>query len=260
MAKRVGITPQVYAQPLFDGLKALGTASDPAFDLVTANPAHLALRLRQDELDGAFLSPLDYARGGPSLCVIVGPALVSQGESHSVSLVFRKNIHNIATIAADPAFASEIVLAHLILAEKYDAAPTIVPFSSSIEESLLRADAVLVSDGDEDILDAYPNRLDLVDEWDDISGLPYVHGFWVVREGAMLLEETDELRRRSTAGSASPEAQRFTHFRYELDPEANAGLNEFFRFVFYHGILNGIPDVRLIGPQRNIEVPRSSMN
>ena len=258
MAKRVGITPQVYAQPLFDGLKALGTDSDPAFDLATASPAHLALRLRQEELDGAFLSPIDYVRGGHSLRVIPRPALVSQGESQAVSLVFRDGIHRVSTIAADPAFASEIVLAHLILAEKYDAAPTIVPISSSIEESLLRADAVLVPDGDESIIKAFPNRLDLVDEWDDVSGLPFVHGLWVVREGAWLPEETEFLVSRSVSGTTSPPTERFERFRFELDSEANAGLHEFFRFAFYHGILEEIPEVRLIGPLPNADVPQKS--
>ena len=260
MAKRVGITPQVYAQPLFDGLKSLGTNNDPVFDLVTASPAHLALQLRQEELDGAFLSPIDYARGGPSLRILPVPALISRGESKSIALVFREGLDHIATIAADPGFASEIVLAHLILAEKYDVAPTTVALTSTIEESLLVADAILVADSKKDIIEAYPNRLDLVDEWEDIAGLPFVHGIWVVRDGAWLQQETDELRKRSAISISSLKDKGSDRFRYELDSEATAGLTEFFRFVFYHGILKEIPDVRFVDPQRNPVVPQPSAN
>ena len=59
MRKRIGIVTHRYAQPLFYALKKL---PEKEFSLIEDIPARLAILLRQNNLDGAFLSPFDYAK------------------------------------------------------------------------------------------------------------------------------------------------------------------------------------------------------
>jgi len=93
------------------------------------------------------------------------------------------------------------------------------------------------------------NKLDLVDEWYDLTELPYVHGFWAFREE--VLEELDfkQIERQSLSQTGmlakfGDDAEYLESFRYELNEGALRGLSEFYRMAFYHGIMKEIPDVR----------------
>jgi len=108
-------------------------------------------------------------------------------------------------------------------------------------------------------------HLDLVEEWFDLTGLPYVHGCWVVREGHWAESDSDLLREAKTRGTKdlsavassaakhplSPEtvAAYLSSFSYDLGEEQEASLSEFFRYSFFHGVLGDIPDINLASPE-----------
>jgi hypothetical protein len=59
------------------------------------------------------------------MCTIIpGPAVAS---ARGIMLAFRPGLRTVATLAADPARVSEIILARIILAEEFDSSPAIVP-------------------------------------------------------------------------------------------------------------------------------------
>ncbi|MBI1806891.1 MAG: hypothetical protein HYR76_07565 [Ignavibacteria bacterium] len=248
MPARLGIIPDRYARPLFSGLLEL---RDTVIELVQDTPTRLAIQLRQAQLDGAFLSPIDYAKNYSHYHIVPDIGAVSEGESGAALLLFRENMQTMKTLAVDPNSSSEIVLAHLILAEKYDIMPTLVPFEGSSEEGLKRADAV-VAVGDTALrLKTHTNKLDLVDEWKDISDMPFVHGIWVVRNDSLsdsVVAKIAESRDKgpNSMGEASPgyDDLSISQFRYDLDEEAVDAMNEFFRMAYYHGILKDIPEVK----------------
>ncbi len=247
MAKRIGLVPHRYAEPL---ARALAGRGSPAFDLVREMPARLALKLRRNELDGAFLSPVDLAREHRSYRIVRGAGIVSGGESGSILLFFREHAKRITTLAFDPASSSEAVLAHIVLAEKFESAPKLVPVENPAREGWEKADAVLLV-GDAVLSEAgRTNRLDLVDEWMDISDLPFVHHVCVAREGALSDQEISLLGRRAAEARdpGRPGDPQGAGFRYTLDDEAADGLNEFLRMAYYHGILKDIPEVRFFEP------------
>jgi chorismate dehydratase len=247
MPKRIGIPSLVYSRPVSDGLRK---KAGRAFELVEGAPAQLAYELRQAALDGAFLSPIDYARDYSRLMLVPDVGAVSEGESGAILLVFHEKTRKIETVCADPAFASEVVLAHLVLVEKYGIAPQIVPFAGPWEEALGKADAVLAA-GDEALsLARTPNKMDLVDEWKDITEFPYVHGVWAVRENALTERELRLIVEGTRLGEkqlpTGAEMGFFHHFRYRLDEPAVNGLTEFYRMAYYHGILKDIPEIRFV--------------
>ncbi len=224
--RRIGILPDLVARPLFTRFDA------PGYDIVRDVPGALAMKLRGEQLDGAFLSPIDAARGLPGCRPAGNGCLVSRPGSGTAKLLFRSGIREIRTLAADPGRTSEIVLAHLVLVEQYDTAPTIVPKTGDPGALLAACDAVLVA-GDA-AASASDDGIDLVGEWAQMSDLPFVHGLWYAKAGELdpALFSEPEIDR-----AALPEG-----VSYRFDDEARSGVAEFIRMAYYHGILGEIPE------------------
>jgi len=215
------------------------------FDIFEDTSAKLTIKLRQGILDGAFLSPIDYARDYSKYRILPSVGAVSQGESGSILLFFKERVRKISTLAVDPNYTSEIVLAHILLAEKYGTAPKILPTRTYHDGIRSQADAVLlVGDAALEMRDK-TNKLDLVDEWEDVTDLPYVHGIWVLREDSFTRAEADALTLCAQMGAGKVN-QGHAEFRYDLDESAVSGLSEFFRMSYYHGILKDLPDIRFL--------------
>lgn len=248
MEKRLGIINHLYARPLFHGLAE--ARDGPGFHLVRDVSAQLAIKLRQRHLDGAFLSPIDYARDYSFYRIIPGVCAASRGESLTVGLFFNEHLREVRRLAVDASSGSEVVLAHLVLREKYDITPQIVPVDAPLEVSLKKADAALLV-GDACLaMRERMNRIDLVDEWTDLTGLPFVHGLWVAREEALSDEEIGAIIQSGStaaaaiAGELDEERRKYLgSFLYEQDEEIIEGLSEFYRLAYYHGILPDIPDI-----------------
>jgi len=246
VAKRLGIVSDRYAKPLFDPLK-----EEKKFILQEGFPAELAIRLRHKELDGAFLSPIDFAKNYSSYRILPEIAAVSERDSGAVLLIFREDGRSIKKIGVNPAFESEIVLASVIFTEKYEIHPGIVPSRNGIACIDLNADAYLACGKEAQESGGYTNKIDLVDEWYDVTELPYVHGFWAIREGSLERGDIDMIIKagKEGAGKGGGADSRGAgsgagRFRYSLGEHEIYALNEFYRMAYYHGIIRDIPDLR----------------
>jgi predicted solute-binding protein len=124
--------------------------------------------------------------------------------------------------------------------------------------------------GDDSIRCAHTreNILDLTEEWVEMTGLPYVHGFWTGREHALTAEELLAVQESCTVGvglidaiAADASARHrlgnltgedlrayLAGFTYDLTEDVEAGLKEFLRFAFYHGILPDVPELQYYDP------------
>jgi predicted solute-binding protein len=227
--RRIGIVPDLVARPLFTKF------GEPEFDVVRGVPGALALKLREQQLDGAFLSPIDVVRAPGGLRPAGGGSLVARAGGNTARMLFREGIREIRTLSVDPGRTSEIVLAHLVLVEQYDTAPKIVPRKGTPEEGLLECDAVLVAGDEATGARAVEDGLDLVEEWMEISDLPFVHGLWYVRDGAFEGDSAGLFSCDAPGSGAGPVS-------YDFDDEARSGLSEFIRMAYYHGILREIPE------------------
>jgi predicted solute-binding protein len=264
----------LYLKPLLEGLEG----SDPPFRRLVDIPATIALAMsrptgtpsgKRIQLEGqgcAFLSPIDYARYGAEYCIVPGIAVSSSHPTGAVELYVRSDIRNIATMAVDVRVTSEIILAKIILTEKYpnfdkQTSFQIIPMLPNLDAMLARADAALV-------VNFAPSkrergtifRLDLVEEWNDIAERPYVHGFWVGRQNKMYADDLQRLIQARTAGTSSlrtvaerharafqlsvDEAEQYlSSFSYQLGQEQIDSLQEFMSYAFYYGVLPDIPEI-----------------
>lgn len=259
--KRLGVVDALYCQPLLHGL-ASGEEFLPVHDV----PARLALQLRSGDLDAAFLTPIDYARESSSCRIVPGIGVASRQATGTVCVFFNENLHTISSVAIDPSSVSEIILSRIILAEEFDLNPSFIPLQGPLPVLLGKADAAVLA-GDACLLmaDSHPNRLDLVEAWNDLTGLPYVHGFWCAKESALSNAQVVSLQEAIRQSLASPnDFARSLHsrslvssfplafyrsyldaFSYTLEEDDLRGLGEFIRYAYYHGVLPDVAEVNL---------------
>jgi chorismate dehydratase len=259
---RLGLTPEHYCAPVFRGLD-----QNPRFECKTDVVTRNAIRLREHELDAAFLSMIDYARESSDYSIIPGIAVSSRTPTNSIVLLFKEGLHTITTIAVNPASTSEIVLASILLGERFDVHPQLLPMTGSPEEMLGAADAVLFVGNEASVqLRGRQNTMDLVEEWNDLTDLPFVHGFWSVREPGLEkgditliqkacrdgLQSMDEIARAvATTETTSPDSMKayLRSFSYTFGEEEQEAVTEFLRYAYYHGVLPDIADLTFYSDQ-----------
>lgn len=243
----LGIPGDISCRPFSDALRSAGR-----FEVILDAPAVLAQRLEHRILNGALLSPIDYAKNASEYLVVPGSAVSSQSGNESIVIHFRRGVKAVRTLAVQPVSASDIILAKILLAERFDIEPRIVPLEGSLESMLARADAALLA-GEAALgsVQERPEALDLVEEWIAATDLPYVHGFWCARESSLTQPEwtllgglagsVEELS-PSEDGPAPAEL-----FSYDFPETVQEGIREFLRYAYYHGILPDVPDLRFFG-------------
>jgi chorismate dehydratase len=254
----VGIPNLLSCLPLAEGLQ-----QNDFFTLVRDQPAVLAHKLEMRALSASYVSPVEYARNASEYLIFPGTAVVSPAGNHSLVMSFRRGIHHVATLAVPPTSASDIVLATILLAERFDIHPRLVPVTGDLASMLAKADAALLA-GDFALESVRSDSLDLVEEWIATTDLPYVHGFLVARENALSPEERDAVSSACGRGLARVEAAggddalKIARFEYTFSDDAKEGVTEFLRYAYYHGILPDVPELRFFDePGRDPEPGRN---
>ena len=230
----LGVPPHRFARPLWEPLR-----QHTGYSLQEDSPTKLAIQLRNHEIHSALLTPIDYARDYAIYRIAPRAGIASRGESRAITLSFTKGLRSIRTIAVEATSTSEIVLCQLVLAEKYDIHPTFLPLNAHLVKPYSQSDATLFSG---DVQLSPTESLDLVDEWTDMTNLPYIHTMWVSRDTD--LSPTDIERLIEAAVQAEQKKNGTTPFIYVLNEKALDGLSEFLRMAYYHGILQDIADVK----------------
>ncbi|HXX64617.1 MAG TPA: MqnA/MqnD/SBP family protein [Bacteroidota bacterium] len=253
----IGIPAEIYCRPFVEILRANGV-----FEVVLDAPASLAQKLAKRSLKGAFLSPIDFARNASDYRIVPGCAVSSDSGNKSLVLYFRGGAQAVRTLAVPPTSASDIVLAKILLAERFDSEPQLVPVVGDLPFMLAKADAALLSG--EAALNAsavQPESIDLIEEWVAATDLPYVHGFWCGREKGLSKEEcgvlsalnTDIAGRSETSQRENPAPAEI--YSYDFTESVQEGIREFLRYAYYHGILPDVPELVFFGSSEADESP-----
>ena len=204
----------------------------------------------------------------------------SRTSTDTIVLHFKEGLHTVNTLAVHPTSTSEIVLASILLSERFDVRPQIVPTIGSLDQMLLSADAaLLVGNAAVEQAQTHRNKLDLIEEWFDMTGLPYVHGFWCVREtdigrediGAIQL--ASERGKKTLAGSidlgATGQTPRLSSnmlkkylssFSFALGDEEQEAIAEFIRYAYYHGVLPDAADLTFYPTDKKDELPYADLS
>lgn len=255
---RIGTLRDLHTQPLYRTI-----TSSPAFtgELVLDTPAAHIDRMMAKECDAAYVAPMDYALNSSDLVIVPGIGASSSGFSGAARLYLRGRLETIRTMAVGTVSATDVVLARIVLGEKYDSAPAVVPAAGPVEAMLAKADCALVTGEALFGITASAPFLDLVDEWSDVTELPFVHTIAVMRDegySAPLAElltasqqagrlELDAVAEALAAERSLPQAgirEFLSRFSYTFDDSSRESLETFFQMAFFHGMAGDVADIR----------------
>ncbi len=258
-AVRLGAIRELYTQPLYRSIKG-----SPGFsgELLFDTPAVHIDALMSNERTAAFVAPVDYAQNSSDMVIYPGLGVSSSGYSNVARLYLRKNLAVIKTLAVGTVTATDVVLTRIVLGEKYDSEPAIVPVVGTVDEMLTKADCALVTGDSLLTLQNDHPYIDIVDEWSDITELPFVHTMCIGRTDTFskdlstVLMSSQEEGRNSLGSIANGLAAEMnlsadliqnylSHFSYGFDELSKLSLEEFFRMAFYYGMLGDIPEINI---------------
>ncbi|MGE4159556.1 MAG: menaquinone biosynthetic enzyme MqnA/MqnD family protein [Planctomycetota bacterium] len=179
MKTRIGCVPYLNARPLALGLVATGAP----YTVVFKHPRKLGEELDSGLLMGALAPAVLAASGGYE--ILPSHGIISRGQVGSVHLYSRKEPSDWQTVFMDVHSMSSVALTEVLCRFHFKNQARVVGL-----EGKATADAYLLI-GDQDMahrMDEGVRRWDLGEEWQSMTGLPFLYAAWVVSPG---LRETD---------------------------------------------------------------------
>jgi chorismate dehydratase len=168
----IGSVPYLNARPLLEGLADL-TGERIHFD----HPAGLHEAISRGRLQVALLPVVSYLEN-PELKIIPGTGIACDGEVKSVKVFHEKSnidLSNTERIFLDPCSKTSQRLLKVLLVKKYDRKLDEIYWTSRPKD----ADSILQI-GDEALKNShFGNSQDLGQEWQELTGLPFVFACWM---------------------------------------------------------------------------------
>jgi len=255
---RLGVVSYLNAVPLVHGLEA-----DPRFSLVRDLPSRIAERLHAGEIDLGMIPSVEYAAG--DYAIVPGIAIASRGPVRSVNLFHRRRLEGVRRVALDASSRTSVALAKILLRERLGHDPEYLTMGPPVEDMLASADAALVIGDPALYFRGEAERLDLGEEWQARTGLPFVFAFWAGRPGAVDEAGVARLQQALRAGQGAfsqiaaqynglgagrgPESEAYLrrNIVYDLGEEELSGLREFYRRARALGLIDRVPELRFHG-------------
>jgi chorismate dehydratase len=183
---RVGHIQFLNCLPIYWGLMRSGALLD--VELSKDTPDRLNTALIEGRLDIGPISLVEYLRHADRLLLLPDLAVGSDGPVLSVNLVSTRPLRDLdgRRVALGSTSRTGVLLAQMLLRERYGAEPEYFPCPPDLTQMLLEADAaVVIGDVALRALHEAP-RLglavhDLGLQWRDWTGLPMVFAVWAVR-------------------------------------------------------------------------------
>jgi len=160
-----------------------GLLHDPAqrdiFDLRFAVPSACADQLASGEADIGIVPVIEMGR--QKLDYFSGCGIASYGPVRSILLISKVPFSQIRTLATDSGSRTSVMLARIILTEKFGCDPQLISHTPDLAAMLGLADAALLI-GDAALRVDPANlplaTLDLGEQWTELTGLPMVFAVW----------------------------------------------------------------------------------
>ncbi|MGE5126348.1 MAG: menaquinone biosynthetic enzyme MqnA/MqnD family protein [Betaproteobacteria bacterium] len=254
-AVRLGAVSYLNAEPHVHGLEG-----DPGFRIERDVPSRVARRLHAGDVDLGIVPSIEYAFG--PYAIVPGAAIASRGPVRSVCLFHRGPLERVRRVALDTSSRTSAALVRVLLRERLGRDPQYVPMGPGLVDMLAVADAALmIGDRALDQEGELP-RLDLGEEWQRLTGLPFVFAFWAGRAGAVNpagvrrlqaalaegLSHADEIAERQACGVAGRAERYRAYLRenivFELGEQEQAGLREFYRRAHALSLIPAVPELR----------------
>jgi chorismate dehydratase len=251
---RLGVVPYLNVAPIIHGL-----VRDPRFEIVQEVPSRLAEKLHAGEIDVGMIPSIEYAAG--DYAIVPGVAIGSRGAVESVRLFHKVPLAEIRSLALDASSRTSVALLRVLLRERLSREPEYLESGPPVEEMLRKADAALVI-GDPALYFAGDvESLDLGQEWQERTGLPFVFAFWAGRKGALGRDGVRALQESLALGlgsipsiassyngwgkghSAQNEAYLRDRIVFELGEAQLKGLRTFYQKAFEARLIPRVPEI-----------------
>jgi chorismate dehydratase len=266
---RVGHIQFLNCLPIYWGLMRSGALLD--VDLYKDTPDRLNAALVAGDLDIGPISLVEYLRNADDLLLLPHLAVGSDGPVLSVNLVSTRPPAELdgRPVALGSTSRTGVLLAQMLLAERYGADPEYFRCPPELTQMLLEADAaVLIGDPALRALYEAPalglQVTDLAQEWREWTGLPMVFAVWAVRKEFaaanpgvvkdvheafqrsrdLCLGELDEVADAAARWEPFDAATLATYFRaldFSLGERQIAGVREFARRAALRGEAPALP-------------------
>ena len=266
---RVGHIQFLNCLPIYWGLMRSGALLD--VDLYKDTPDRLNAALVAGDLDIGPISLVEYLRNADDLLLLPNLAVGSDGPVLSVNLVSTRPPAELdgRPVALGSTSRTGVLLAQMLLAEKYGAEPEYFRCPPELNEMLLEADAaVLIGDPALRAMYEAPELglqvIDLAQAWKEWTGLPMVFAVWAVRKEFAIanpgmvkevheafqrsrdlcLGELDEVAESAARWEPFDAATLATYFRaldFSLGERQIAGVREFARRAAARGEAPALP-------------------
>ena len=248
--KLLGIDPSLAFTPLTYGL--ITNAFPHNFLIKSDSLKGNTAALREGELEISLISSLAYALKKETWRIVPEICLASAGKVGHVQLFFKKGLKDIRTVAVDSSAASEETLLRILMREKFFQSPDYIYMTADLPAMPYAG--------------RYTSRLDLNEEWVDLTGLPFVYAFWAGREFTVSADDLKNVHTSYEIGKLNLEtiarnvSEAGTHtwafyhdyltknLTYNFSDEEKEGLLEFYQYAFFYGYTEFIPDLHFYDP------------
>lgn len=271
---RVGHIQFLNCLPIYWGLMRSGALID--VELHKDSPDRLNQALIAGDLDIGPISLVEYLRHSDELLLLPDLAVGSDGPVLSVNIVSTHPLAELdqGRVALGSTSRTGVLLAQMVLQERYGVQPEFFSCPPDLTEMLLEADAgVLIGDVALRALFEAPRRglavTDLGQAWREWTGLPMVFAVWAVRRDFaaahpglvkdvhqaflrsrdLCLSELDEVAAAAARWEPFDAATLASYFRvldFSLGHRQIAGLREFARRA---AMLGQVPPLPVDGPE-----------
>lgn len=230
----------------------------PELEFLFTVPSKCAEQVASSEAEVGIIPSIEYQRI-EGLSVLAGPGIVSRERVRSILLLTSKRPAEIETVAADTSSRTSLALTELLLRCRHHRPVRMVPHAPDPRAMLAACDAAVIIGDPALIYSENPlpgvTATDLVQEWRAWTGLPFVFAFWAARPEAATprmaslfaqardrgVDALAEIIPAEAARRGLPEALVRDYLTncicYDMDAQALAGLDMFYRLAAEHGLI-----------------------
>lgn len=249
---RLGAVGYLNARPLTWALDRAPERWEIRYDV----PSVCASLLHAGDVDLGLIPSIEYLRA-PDYRLVPGVGIGSRGPVTSVALYTRVPLHSIRRIALDTSSRTSVALIKVLCRHRFHIEPEFIPHGPDLEAMTRGSDAALLIgdpalDADHRALGL--EKIDLGEQWTEMTGLPFIYAAWTGRPGAVTdadvraLREAQDEGTRSTAaiaaeygrGNAAATARAAAYLRdnvrYGLGPDEARGLQTFLDYAVELGL------------------------
>jgi chorismate dehydratase len=256
MKLRVSFIDFLNSVPL--GWGFLHGSHQDTFDILHDVPSECARRLENGEADVGLIPVIEYQRI-PGLKVLPGISIASRHEVRSVLFVSRRPLSDVKRVAVDTSSRTSDALLKILMKRRFENRTVqYIPFAPNPERMLGECDAALII-GNPALqhFDSTVKVYDLAQEWQRLTGKPFVFAFWAVRDGIDLGDQVEAFYESKREGLQNleriaadysgqldltkQEIQHYlgSHLDYSLDHENLGGLETFFDLAAEQNLTEG---------------------